>query len=219
MGQKVHPRAFRLGVITDWDSKWFSKTKYQEFLKNDLKIRDYIKKKLSQAAVGRVVIERSARMLNVIIYSARAGVIIGRGGSGAEDIKKEIQRMAGKNFEVKVSIEDVKNYQSNAVIVAQSIASQLEKRLPFRRVLKQSLEQITQDRGVKGAKIAISGRLDGSEMSRYEWLAKGSLPLATLRSDIDYAGETAYTTYGTIGIKVWVYRGEVFNNKESKGLE
>lgn len=213
MGQKVHPRAFRLGVIADWDSKWFHKTKYQAFLRQDMKIRDFLKKKLAQASVSRVVIERSSRALNVVIYSARAGVIIGRGGLGAEDLKKELQRIVGRDTEVKISIEEVKNSQSDAKIVAQNIANQLEKRLPFRRVMKQSLEQIMQDRGVKGVKIAISGRLDGSEMSRYEWLAKGRLPLATLRSYIDYAQETAFTTYGTIGIKVWVYKGEVFNSK------
>lgn len=213
MGQKVHPRAFRLGVITDWDSKWFHKSKYQAFLQQDLKIRDFLKKKLSQASVSRVVIERSARALNIVIFSARAGVIIGRGGLGAEELKKQIQRMVGKESDVRISIEEVKNSQSDARIVAQNIANQLEKRLPFRRVMKQSLEQILQDKNVKGTKIALSGRLDGSEMSRYEWLAKGRLPLATLRSDIDYAQETAFTTYGTIGVKIWVYRGEVFNSK------
>lgn len=213
MGQKVHPKAFRLGIIADWDSKWFSKTKYQFFLRQDLEIRDYLKKKLAQAAISRIVIERSPRTLNIIIYSARAGMIIGRGGLGAEDLKKDIKRMVGKEVEIKITIEEVKNSQSDAKIVAQNIANQIEKRLPFRRVLKQSLEQILRDRGVKGTKIALSGRLDGSEMSRYEWLSKGRLPLATLRSDIDYAQETAMTTYGTIGVKVWVYRGEVFNNQ------
>jgi len=213
MGQKVHPRAFRLGIITDWDSKWFNKTKYQSLLKEDLKIRDFIKKKLSQAAVSRVVIERSARALNVVIHTGRAGVIIGRGGLGAEELKKDIKRIAGKDVEVRISIEEVKNSQSDAQLVAQNIARQLEKRLPFRRVLKQSIEQITQDKEVKGTKIALSGRLDGSEMSRYEWLAKGRLPLSTLRSNVDYAQDTAFTTYGTIGVKVWVYRGEVFNSK------
>lgn len=213
MGQKVHPRAFRLGIITDWDSRWFNKTKYQHLLKEDLRIRDFIKKKLSQAAVSRVVIERSLRMLNVVIFSARAGVIIGRGGLGAEELKKDIQRMVDKDTDVKITIEEVKNPQSDAKIVAQNIAGQLEKRLPFRKIMKQSLNQIMQDKEAKGVKIALSGRLDGSEMSRYEWLAKGRLPLATLRSNIDYAQETAFTTYGTIGVKVWVYRGEVFNNK------
>lgn len=216
MGQKVHPRAFRLGIITDWDSKWFNKTKYQSLLKEDLKIRDFIKKKLSQAAVSKVVIERSARALNVVIHTGRAGVIIGRGGLGAEELKKDIKRIVGKDVEVRITIEEVKNSQSDAQLVAQNIAHQLEKRLPFRRVLKQSLEQITQDREVKGSKIALAGRLDGSEMSRYEWLAKGRLPLSTLRSDVDYAQDTAFTTYGTIGVKVWVYRGEVFNNKKQK---
>lgn len=216
MGQKVHPRAFRLGVIADWDSKWFNKTKYQSLLKEDLKIRDFIKKKLSQAAVSRVVIERSARALHVIIHTGRAGVIIGRGGLGAEELKKDVKRIAGKDVEVRISIEEVRNSQSDAQLVAQNIAHQLEKRLPFRRVLKQSLEQVTQDKEVKGAKIALSGRLDGSEMSRYEWLTKGRLPLSTLRSNVDYAQGTAFTTYGTIGVKVWVYRGEVFNNRERK---
>jgi len=127
--------------------------------------------------------------------------------------KKDIKRIAGKDVEVRISIEEVKNSQSDAQLVAQNIARQLEKRLPFRRVLKQSIEQITQDKEVKGTKIALSGRLDGSEMSRYEWLAKGRLPLSTLRSNVDYAQDTAFTTYGTIGVKVWVYRGEVFNSK------
>lgn len=212
MGQKVHPRGFRLGVIGDWDSKWFSKTKYQAFLKEDLKIRDFIRKKLSQAAVSKVVIERSPRALNVIIHSARAGVIIGRGGSGAEDIRKEIRRMTNKGTEVKISIEEVRSPQSNSSLIAQNIVAQLEKRLPFRRILKQTLEQVTQDTEVKGVKIALAGRLDGSEMARREWVSKGRLPLATIRAEIDFAKETAMTTYGTVGVKVWIFKNEVFDS-------
>lgn len=216
MGQKVHPRAHRIGITNDWDSRWFSKTKYQALLKEDCEIRDLIRKKLSQAAVSKVLIERSPRTLNVIIYSARAGVIIGRGGLGAEELKKSVARVVSRDTEVRITIEEVRNPQSDASIVAQNIVAQLEKRLPFRRVLKQSIDQITQDKNVKGSRIVLSGRLDGSEMSRYEKISKGRLPLSTLRAVIDYARETAFTTYGTIGVKVWVYRGEVFNNHKKE---
>lgn len=212
MGQKVHPAVFRLGVVQNWKSRWFNKKQYQEFLQQDFLIRNFLAKKLSKAGVDRIEIERSLNSINVIIHSARPGLIIGRGGSGIEDLREELKRILHRKLrsplknELRLSVEEVKNAESRAAVAAQSMAEQIEKRFPFRRVLKQSIERISQMKDVQGVKIMFKGRLDGNEIARTEWLRKGRIPLQTIRADIDYASATAYTTYGTVGIKVWIYK-------------
>jgi len=224
MGQKVHPVGFRLGMTQNWKSRWFSKNKYQEFLEEDFAIRGFLTKKLQKTGIDKVEIERSANAINVIIFSSRPGLLIGRGGAGIEDLKKEVLNFLQKKFkksfknELKISIEEVKNPESKATVVAQNIADQIEKRIPFRRTLKQGLEKIMQSKDVQGAKIMIGGRLDGGEIARREWLAKGKIPLQTLRANVEYADTTAFTTYGTVGIKVWVYFKDIFK-KENKPEE
>lgn len=225
MGQKVNPVSFRLGGTQNWKSRWFTTKQFQEFLKEDFLIRDFLTKKLAKAGVDRVEIERSANSLEVVVQAARPGLIIGRGGSGIEDLKKEVNSLLTRKLKrpaknnMRLSVEEVKNAEIRAAVVAQSIVEQIEKRMPFRRVLRQSIERVSQSRDVQGVKIMMSGRLDGNEIARREWLRKGSIPLQTIRADIDYAQTTAFTTYGTIGIKVWVYKKEDLNKKkeEKKG--
>ncbi|MBU2037260.1 30S ribosomal protein S3 [Patescibacteria group bacterium] len=223
MGQKVNPVAFRLGGTQNWKSRWFTTKRYQEFLKEDYLIRDFLTTKLTKAGVDKIEIERSANFLSVIIVAARPGLIIGRGGSGVEDLKKEIKSLLARKLkkavkmDLRLTIEEVKDAEIRASIVAQGIAEQIEKRLPFRRVLKQTIERVAQSRDVQGVKIMMGGRLDGNEIARHEWLRKGRIPLQTLRADIDYAQVTAFTTYGTVGIKVWIYKKEeVVKKKEEK---
>lgn len=215
MGQKVHPLSFRLGLGIDWKSRWFSRKKYVDFLKQDLLLRDFINKKLEKAGLNSIKIERSANSVNLIIQTARPGLVIGRGGSGIEDLKKEIKALIQKSnpqsakTEIRLEIDEIKQANSYARIVALDMANQIEKRMPYRRVIKQGLDKVMQNREVEGAKIMVKGRLNGAEIARKEWLKKGRIPLQTLRSHIDYAQVTAYTTYGTIGLKVWIYKGEV----------
>ena len=216
MGHKINPFLHRLGVIRDWKSKWFnSGKKYRENLRNDIELRTFLEKKLEKAAVEDIVIERSANSIIVTIYSARPGVIIGRGGTGAEELRADIAKKVKEKIEVKVNIVEIRNPELSARLVAQGIAEQIEKRSPFRRTLKQAIERTMQNKQAKGVKVAISGRLDGAEMSRTEWLANGKIPLQTMRADIDYSKYNAYTTYGVVGIKVWIYKGEIFNEVES----
>ena len=213
MGHKINPIGFRMGITQDWKSNCFSTKKYKGNLKQDIEIRSGVSKKWKAAFISEVEIERSAKMIRVIIKTARPGVLIGRGGSGIEDIKNYIQKEFFKNnkkMNLKVDILEVKNMEESAAIMAQNIADQLEKRLPFRKSMKSALEQIMKNKSIKGVKIEMSGRLGGAEMSRREWAAKGTLPLHTMRADIDFARATAYTTYGTLGVKVWLYKGEVF---------
>ena len=217
MGHKVNPIGFRIGITQDWKSKWFSKREYKKNLKDDIEIRSGISKKWKAAFISDVEIERSAKMIRIVIKTARPGVLIGRGGSGIEDIKNYVQSnffQNNKNINLKVDIQEVKSMEESAAIIAQNIADQLEKRMPFRKVMKSSLEQISKNKKVKGVKISLSGRLGGAEMSRREWAAKGTLPLHTMRADIDFARATAYTTYGTLGVKVWLYKGEVFEGEK-----
>ncbi|MBI4059448.1 30S ribosomal protein S3 [Candidatus Giovannonibacteria bacterium] len=218
MSHSVHPYSFRLGILRGWKSRWFRSKNYQEFLRSDLILRGWLDERLRGMYVSLVEIERSQNDLNVIIKTSRPGLLIGRGGEGIEKLKKEIHGLAAKqslllpkNF--KISVEEVRSPETYAKIVAQMIAADLEKRLPFRRVLKQNLEKVMAAKEVKGVKISLSGRLDGSEMARYEWLKKGELPLTTLRADIDFARERAHLPYGDLGIKVWIYKGEVFGDK------
>lgn len=218
MGHKVNPIGLRLGITQNWKSKWFSKKEYQTNLRQDVKIRQAIMKKWKAASISGVEIERSAKMIKIVIKTARPGVLIGRGGSGIEDVKNYVQKNyfpGNKNMNLKLEVQEVRFFEESAEIVAQNIAGQLEKRMPFRRVMKSILDQIMKNKNIKGAKIELSGRLGGAEMSRRERAAKGTLPLHTMRADIDFSRGTAFTTYGTIGVKVWLYKGEVFNEVKS----
>lgn len=213
MGHKVNPLSLRLNYSTTWRSRWFNKKNSSGLLKEDESIRNFIKSKLKNASVEKVIIERTANLATVSIYSGRPGVIIGRGGTGIEDLKKQIRTMVKLATDLKIDVVEVKDPESSAAIVGQEIAMQIEKRIGWKRALKRMLEMVSSKKGVKGVKIAVSGRLDGAEMGRREWLAKGKIPLHTLRSDIDFSRTTAFTTYGAVGIKVWIYKGEVFAEK------
>ena len=217
MGQKINPNSYRLGVVRNWPVRWFMKDAYPKFLEEDETIRRIIKEKISLSGVASVEIERTQGHLRVFIKAARPGLIIGRGGKGMDDLNMAIANALRKLRKTKnpipmsVNIEELKRSEVSSTYLAQQIAWDLEKRMPFRRTMKKYLEQIMQNRDVKGAKIAMGGRLDGNEIARRETLGKGALPLQTLRADIDYGTATAFTTYGTIGIRVWIYKGEIFN--------
>lgn len=204
MGHKISPFSFRLGFNKGWMSRWFGAKNFKNYLKDDVKIRDFLSKKLKGLGVDHVELERSPDKLNVIIFSARPGLIIGRSGAGIEELKKEILLILEKKIDVRIEIQEFKNSETSASITAEQIVEQIEKRLPFRRVMKQTLEKIISGRDVVGAKIQISGPLDGADIARTEHLEKGSLPLQTLRANIDFAQKTAFTTFGTIGVKVWI---------------
>ncbi|BCX16138.1 MAG: 30S ribosomal protein S3 [Candidatus Parcubacteria bacterium] len=223
MGQKIKPTLLRLGITKDWKSKWFPKNfKFGRGLFEDFLIRQIIRQKIEMAGLDSINIEKTANNYKILIKAARPGLIIGRGGKGVEEltelISKEInlfRKKAGikEKAVINLSVEEVKRYEASAQIIAQNIAWDIEKRMPFRKTAKKYLEKIMQSREVKGAKIKVSGRLDGAEISRSEWFAAGSLPLQTLRADIDYGEATAFTTYGTVGIKVWIYKGEILKNQ------
>lgn len=210
MAHKVHPISFRLKETKDWKSRWFDAKKYQQFLEEDYRIREFLDKKLKEASVQGIEIERFSGKIAVIITTARPGLIIGRGGSGIEEIKKAIQKFAKTSKDIRVEIREVKNSWEYASLVGASIVAQIEKRMPIRRIMKQSLSRMTETKGVQGARIEIAGRLGGAEIARREWLQLGRMPRQTLRADIDYALVVAKTRYGTIGVKVWVYKGEKF---------
>jgi small subunit ribosomal protein S3 len=213
MGHKVNPRGFRIGITSNWKSRWYSKKEYAKQLREDIGIRRSVEERLRNAAIGGVDIERSSGLVRVIVKTARPGIIIGRGGTGVEDLKKFIKDNFFKNkkVELKVEVEEIKNSEENAQVVARNIAEQLEKRIPFRRIMKGIADQSMEAHRIKGIKIEISGRLGGADMSRREWLSRGTLPLHTLRADIDFAKDVAKTTFGVIGVKVWIYRGEKFD--------
>lgn len=219
MTHVVHPYAHRLTIIKDWRSRWFgSNGKFREFLRGDTLIREYLEKRLRGMFVGSIEIERNNKILRIIIGTSRAGAIIGRSGEGIEklraDLLKEMSRKGIKTKEeVKIDIEEIKSPESNALIVAQMVAEGLEKRMPFRRILKQTIEKVMASRDVQGVKIRLGGRLGGADMARTESLRKGRIPLQTFRSDIDFARYKAKIPQGDIGIKVWIYRGEVFEKK------
>lgn len=210
MGQKISPISFRIGFNKGWLSRWFGAKKYKEFLEEDVKIRKFLDKKLKNMSVDRVEIERSPDAPTIIILTARPGLIIGRGGEAIEILKNEIQKLIKQKVSVKIEIKEFKSPETSARIMAESMAEQIERRIPFRRVLKQTLAKIMANREVKGAKLQVAGRLGGADIARTEHLEEGSLPLQTLRADIDFAKVTAFTTYGTVGVKVWVYKGEKF---------
>lgn len=206
MGQKVNPHGLRIGIIKTWDAKWFADKDYAKNLHEDVKIRNYIKGKLFTAGITRVEIERAANRVKAIIHTAKPGMVIGRGGAGIEDLKANLKKLAGKVVEV--NIAEVKQPELDATLVAENIAAQLEKRISFRRAMKQTVSR-TMRMGAKGIKVAVGGRLGGAEIARSEGYREGSIPLHTLRADIDYGTAEAHTTYGRIGVKVWIYKGEV----------
>lgn len=211
MGQKVHPKSFRLGVTKQWNSRWFATREYPKLLEQDVRIRKFLKTKLTNAGVAGVEIERSLQNLIVTIHTSKPGVVIGRGGQGIELLRKGLQQMLmgrGK-FNLKLNIQEVQKPEQSSQIMVEHIADQLQKRIPFRRVMKQAIEQIMQS-GALGVKIQVAGRLNGAEIARTEVLGEGSLPLQTLRAAIDYGRGEAQTTYGKIGVKVWIYKGQVF---------
>lgn len=215
----VHPYAHRLGIIRDWKSRWlYDKKKYKPFLRTDVLLREFLVKRLRGMYVASIEIERNNMVLRVIIKTARPGMIIGRQGDGATALKKEVQEFLRKRKtplqEIKLDIEEVRSPESNAAVVSQMIAEGLEKRLPFRRVMKQALDKVIANRSVKGVKIALSGRLGGADMSRREKIKWGMIPLQTFRADVDFAREKAFLPYGTIGVKVWIYKGEVFSSEK-----
>ena len=210
MGQKVHPVGFRLGVIRTWDSKWFDEKNYAKWLHEDIKIRDFVKKSLNHAGVSRVEIERAANKVKVNVHTARPGIVIGKRGAGIESVKKDLQKYTQN--EVFLNIVEVRKAEIDAQLVAENIATQLERRIAFRRAMKKAI-QTAMKFGAKGIRVACSGRLGGAEMARYEWYREGRVPLHTLRADIDYGYAIARTTYGTIGCKVWICRGEVLPGK------
>lgn len=215
MGHKVNPVGFRIGITQTWKSKWFGKKEYKDNLRQDIGIRTEVMKKWKAAFIAEVDIERSQAAIRIIIRTARPGVLIGRGGSGVEDIKKHIMDnfFRGKRVNLRIDIQEVKSMEESAMIMAQNVTEQIEKRMPFRRILKSTIEQAMKNSLIKGVKVEMSGRLGGAEMSRREWLSKGTLPLHTLRANIDFAKATARTTYGAIGVKVWLYKGDVFEKK------
>lgn len=201
MGQKVHPKLFRLGQTANWQSRWFDLKQYTVFLKQDYTIRRLIMAQFRKAAIAQIDIERFGTEINVTIHTARPGVIIGRGGAGIETLKKKVAKLSGAT--VNINIQEVPNPETSAAVIASNIAEQIERRIPFRRVIKQSLEAAKQAKA-SGVKISVSGRLNGAEIARRETLSFGNVPLHTIKRKIDYAYRTAYTTYGTIGVKVWI---------------
>ena len=213
MGQKIHPTGFRLSVTRNWTSRWYSNSKsFPQMLKEDIEVRDYLKKKLAHASVGRVVIERPAKNARVTVYSARPGVVIGKKGEDIEHLKAELQRKMG--VPVHVNIEEIRKPEIDAQLIADSIAQQLEKRIMFRRAMKRAMQNAMR-LGAQGIKIMSSGRLNGAEIARREWYREGRVPLHTLRADIDYGTSEAKTTYGIIGIKVWVFKGESLSRSDA----
>lgn len=206
MGQKVNPHGLRIGIIKTWDAKWYADKEYAANLHEDIKMRKLIKKKLYAAGVSRIEIERSLNRVKVTVHTAKPGMVIGRGGSGIEDLKQSLKRLTGKTIDVNVA--EIKQAELDSTLVAESIAAQLEKRIAFRRAMKQSVMR-TMRMGAKGIKVMVGGRLGGAEIARSESYREGSIPLHTLRADIDYGTATAHTTYGVIGVKVWIYKGEI----------
>lgn len=223
MGHKVHPTAFRLGIIKDWTSRWFNISKYRQFLKEDICIKDFLNKKFARSAsIEKIEIERSANLINIIIRTARPGILIGRGGSSIDVIKQDVESVVFKirkntqGFkmpDIRIEIREIRNPETFASLVAYEVANNIERRMPYRRVLKQSIAKVIENKDVKGVRISVSGRLNGAEIARTEKSSKGQIPLHTLRADIDYFHTNAYTAYGVIGVKVWIYKGEIFDNK------
>jgi small subunit ribosomal protein S3 len=213
MGQKVNPHGLRVGVIKDWDSKWYAEADFADNLVEDHKIRTYLKEKLYSSGVAKIEIERASDRVKVIVHTAKPGIVIGKGGAEIENIKKEVQKLTSKK--VLIDVKEVKRPDREAQLVAENIALQLENRVSFRRAMKSTMAR-TMKAGAKGIKTAVSGRLGGADMARTEFYSEGTIPLQTLRADIDYGFAEADTTYGKLGVKVWVYKGEVLPTKDVK---
>ncbi len=221
MGQKVNPHGLRVGVIKDWDSRWYADKKdFADNLVEDNKIRKYVKERLYIAGISKIEIERASNRVKLNIYTSKPGMVIGKGGQGVEELRKDVEKLIGKN--VSINVEEVKRPDADAQLVAENIAAQLERRVSFRRAMKQSIQRSMRT-GIKGIKTAVSGRLGGADMARTEGYSEGTIPLQTIRADIDYGFAEADTTYGKIGVKVWIYKGEVLptvktekNEKEDK---
>lgn len=212
MGQKMHPHGLRVGVIKDWNSKWYADSKnFSDYLVEDHKIREYVKKKLFVSGISKIEIERTPKFVKVNVYTAKPGLVIGKGGNYAETLKNELVKMINKD--VNLNIVEVKNIDTDAQLVAENIAGQLERRISFRRAMKQCMQK-SMKAGALGIKTAVSGRLGGADMARTEFYKEGTIPLQTLRADIDYGFAEADTTYGKIGVKVWIYKGEVLPTKK-----
>lgn len=213
MGQKINPIGFRVGVIRDWESKWYAEKDFATYLHEDIKIRKYINEKLADASVSTIEIERAANRVNISIHTAKPGMVIGKGGAQVEALRKQLNDLTGRK--VHINIVEIKKPDLDAKLVGESIAAQLEQRVAFRRAMKQAMQR-TMRAGAKGIKTQASGRLNGADLARREHYAEGTVPLHTLRADIDYAWEEARTTYGQIGIKTWIYRGEILPDKPNK---
>ena len=217
MGQKVHPTGIRLGIVKDWTSKWYADSKnYANFLNSDLEVRQYLKKRLSQASVSRIQIDRPASNAHITVHTARPGLVIGKKGEDIDALRGEVSRMMG--VPVHMSIEEIRKPELDAQLVAEGIAQQLERRVMFRRAMKRSVQNAMR-LGAEGIKVNIGGRLNGAEIARSEWYREGRVPLHTLRADIDYGFAEASTTYGVIGVKVWIFKGEVFGDAEEATAE
>jgi small subunit ribosomal protein S3 len=213
MGQKTHPKGFRLGVIENWDSRWFAKRDYSDMLHEDIRLRTFIKKRLYHAGISKVEIERAANKAKINIYTARPGIVIGKKGAEIEKLKQELMRMTGK--EPYINIHEVRRPDLDAQLVSESVALQLERRVAFRRAMKESVARAMR-MGAQGIRIQSSGRLGGAEIARREWYREGRVPLHTLRADVNYGTAEAKTTYGLIGVKVWIFRGEVLTREEEE---
>lgn len=215
MGQKVHPTGVRVGVIKDWNSKWYADSKnFANYLVEDQKIRKFLKKKLFAAGISKIEIERTAKLVKINLNTAKPGIVIGKGGAEVENIKAEVAKLIGKD--VNLNIVEVKDIDTNAQLVAENIAGQLERRISFRKAMKQCMQKAMKS-GALGIKTSVSGRLGGADMARTEFYKEGTIPLQTLRADIDYGFAEADTTYGKIGVKVWIYKGEVLPTKKVEG--
>ena len=215
MGQKVNPHGLRVGVIKDWDSKWYAEADFSENLVEDYNIRKFVKAKLYNAGISKIEIERASDRVKVSIYTAKPGVVIGKGGADIDKLKAEVQKLTTPNKKLSIDIKEIKRPDGDAQLVAENIAQQLENRVSFRRAMKSCMSR-TMKSGVKGIKTSVSGRLGGADMARTEFYSEGTIPLQTLRADIDYGFAEADTTYGKVGVKVWIYKGEVLPTKSVK---
>lgn len=214
MGQKVNPNGFRLGIVKDWTAKWYTSSQdFADTLASDLKVRRFIKKRLSQASVSRIDIERPAKNAKITIHTARPGIVIGKKGADVEKLRQEVSEMMG--VPVAVSIEEIRKPELDAQLVAENVASQLERRVMFRRAMRRAVTN-SMRLGAQGIKINVAGRLNGAEIARTEWYREGRVPLHTLRADIDYGFAQAYTTYGVVGVKVWIFKGEIFTEQDQE---
>lgn len=217
MGQKVHPKGLRVGIIRNWDSRWFARgSDYAKLVQEDAKIRNYIKQNLYAAGISTIEIERAANRVKITVHTAKPGIVIGRGGAGVDRLRQELEALTGR--QIHINVVEIKVPELDAQLVAESVAGQLERRISFRRAIKQAASR-SMRAGAQGVKIMVAGRLGGSEMSRREWTAEGSVPLHTLRADIDYGFAEAFTTYGQIGVKVWINRGEVLPERSEAQAE